>query len=57
MFSAGEDASQLSRLHLRVALLARDDMIDPFFKTVISNRDGDVGVFTDKQAALAWLEK
>ena len=57
MFAAGEDAASLSRLSLRVALLAREDMIDPFFATVVSNRDGKIGVFTDKQAAFTWLEK
>ena len=57
MFSAGESAALLSRLSLRVALLAREDMIDPFFETVVSNRDGKIGVFTEKPAALAWLER
>jgi hypothetical protein len=57
MYGVGKNAVTLKREHLRVALLAREDMIDPFFETVISNRGGNIGVFTDKQAALDWLEK
>ena len=57
MFDAGENALILNQLGLRVALLPREDMIDPFFENVVSNRDGKIGVFTEKQAALKWLEK
>lgn len=56
-YDAGKNAAILSHLSLRVALLAREDMIDPFFENVVSNRGGKIGLFTDKQAALAWLEE
>lgn len=57
MFDAGENAVIFEQLSLRVALVARDDMIDPFFENVVSNRGGKIGVFTDKEKALAWLGK
>lgn len=56
MFRAGEDAAFLSRLGLRVALLAREDMLDPFFGNVAANRGGDLGIFTDMEAARHWIE-
>ena len=57
LFQAGNDASSLSRVGLRVALLAREDMRDPFFDNVVFNRGGDVGVFTDRDAAHKWLQR
>ena len=56
MFRAGEDAAFLNRVGLRVALLAREDAIDPFFEDVVTNRGGSVGIFTDLKAASDWLE-
>ena len=56
LFRAGEDAASLSRIGLRIALLAREDMIDPFFDTVTSNRSLNVRVFTDIDTARAWLQ-
>lgn len=55
LFQAGTDAAHLTRSGLRIALLARPDMLDPFFEDVARNRGGDVGVFTDADAARAWL--
>jgi len=57
MFQAGEDAAFLNRLGLRIALLSREDMLDPFFANVVSNRGGDVGIFTDMDSALDWLQR
>jgi hypothetical protein len=56
LFRAGEDAAFLARVGVRIALLAREDMVDPFFGDVVTNRGGDVGVFTDMDAARAWLQ-
>ena len=56
LFQAGEDAVYLRHIGLRVALLAREDMLDPFFDAVVVNRGGDVHVFTDIEAARHWLE-
>ena len=57
MFQAGKDAAFLTRVGLRVALLAREDMLDPFFDNVVSNRGGDIGVFTDMDTARDWLQR
>jgi hypothetical protein len=57
LFQAGNDAAFMARLGLKVALVARKDMIDSFFYNVAYNRGGDLGVFTDLGAARAWLEK
>jgi hypothetical protein len=35
LFQAGEDAAFLTRVGLRIALLAREDMLDPFFDNVV----------------------
>jgi len=56
LFQAGEDAVFLRQIGLRMALLAREDMLDPFFDAVVVNRGGDVRVFTDIDAAHRWLE-
>lgn len=55
IFHAGEDAAVLSRHGLRVAIVAREDIIDPFFEDVAFNRGGNIGVFTDMDAARNWL--
>jgi hypothetical protein len=57
LFQAGTDAAFLTRLGLRIALLAREDMVEPFFQDVVSNRGGDVGVFTDMDTARDWLHR
>jgi hypothetical protein len=57
LFRAGEDAAKLSRYGLRVAFLARNETIDSFFNNVIYNRGGETGVFTNRNAALSWLQK
>ena len=56
LFNIGEDATFLTRLGLRVALLAREDMLDRFFENVVYNRGGVVGIFTDVDSANDWLE-
>ena len=55
-FRAGEDAAVLSRFGFRVAIVAREDMLDPFFEDVAFNRGGNVGVFTDIDTARNWLQ-
>jgi len=57
LFRAGNDAAFMSRIGLRVALLARKDMLDLFFDHVVSNRGGNVGIFTDMKRALDWLQR
>jgi hypothetical protein len=57
MFQAGKDAGSMGRAGIRIALLARDDMIDSFFEDVAANRGGDIAVFTDMDAARTWLER
>jgi hypothetical protein len=57
LFQAGEDAAYLSRIGLRIALLAREDMLDIFFADVVANRLGHVGIFTDMAAARDWLQR
>ena len=55
MFRAGVDASFLSRVGLRIAMVARKHMIDPFFDDVASNRGAVTGIFTDNNSARDWL--
>jgi hypothetical protein len=57
LFRAGQDAASLTTAGLRIALLAREEMHDPFFDQVVANRSGRVGVFTDTESALAWLAR
>ncbi|MBN1999993.1 hypothetical protein JW935_20740 [candidate division KSB1 bacterium] len=57
LFQTGEDAAFLSHIGLRVALLAREDMLDRFFEDVAYNRGALLGVFTDMSAACEWLQK
>lgn len=56
LFQAGEDAAFLTRIGLRIALLAREDMVSTFFENVVYNRGGDIGIFTDMNSAQEWLE-
>ena len=55
IFRAGVDASDLTRYGLRVALVAREEMMSSFFDDVIHNRAAPVQVFTDPDAAGTWL--
>jgi len=57
IFHAGEDAAVLSQFGLRVAIVAREEMIDSFFEDVAFNRGGNIGVFTDVDAARDWLHR
>jgi len=57
LFRSGKDAAFLGSLGIRVALLAREDMLDPFFDNVAHNRSNQVSVFTDIDPALEWLQK
>jgi hypothetical protein len=57
LFQAGKDAAFLFREGFRIALVARKDLIDPFFEDVVSNRGGNVGVFTDMDTALDRLQR
>ena len=57
LFRAGEDAASASRVSLRIALLAREEQVDTFFSNVVSNRGGQVGVFTDIESARSWFDK
>jgi hypothetical protein len=56
LYRAGTDAAFLAGLGVRMALVASADMRDTFFDDVVSNRGGDVGVFTDMDSARGWLE-
>jgi hypothetical protein len=57
MFQAGEDVAFLTRAGLRIAMLVRGDMLDPFFATVATNRGGLASIFTDLDTTLDWLQK
>jgi hypothetical protein len=57
LLQAGEDAASLTHVGLRVAMVAREDMVDRFFADVAYNRGGVIGVFTDVDAARDWLER
>jgi hypothetical protein len=57
LFRAAEDLASMTRMGLHIAILATEDMLDPFFEDVASNRGGIVGVFTKMDTALEWLEK
>ena len=56
LFRAGEDAVSLTLLGLRIAIVAREDMLDGFFEDVATNRGGDIRVFINMDDALAWLQ-
>lgn len=57
MFQAGVDAASVTRSGLRIAIVAREDMIDPFFDDVVFNRGGHVSIFTDIGTAQDWLRR
>lgn len=57
IFELGEDSVALTRQGLRVALVARQDMIDRLFEDVAFNRGGIIGVFTDMDEARDWVLK
>ena len=57
LFRAGADAAALNELGLRVALIAREDMLSSFFDDVTYNRAAQVRVFTDLESAQIWLRK
>jgi len=57
IFRAGEDVAVLSSFGLRVAIVTREEIIDPFFEDVAFNRGGTVGVFTDMDTARDWLKQ
>ena len=57
LFRAGVDAAAMNEFGLRVALIAREDMISSFFDDVIYNRAAQVQVFTDPQSAEAWIKE
>ena len=57
LFRAGDDAAYATRDGLRIALLAREDMIDGFFEEVVRDRNGLVGIFTDMATACDWLQQ
>jgi hypothetical protein len=57
IFELGEDAVTLTRQGLRVALVARQDMIDRLFEDVAFNRGGIIGVFTNMDEARDWVLK
>jgi hypothetical protein len=57
LFRAGTDAASLNEHGLRVALIAREDMLNAFFDDVTYNRAARVHVFTDPQSAQAWIQE
>ena len=57
LFRAGTDAASMNEYGLRVALIAREDMLAPLFDDVTYNRAARVHVFTDLQGAQAWIQK
>lgn len=57
LFRVGVDAASLNDFRLRVALLARPDMLSSFFDDVTFNRAAPVHVFTDPKEARTWIEE
>ena len=57
LFRSGKDAASLAGLGIRIALLAKEDMLEPFFDNVAYNRGGQVGIFTDIDSARDWIER
>jgi hypothetical protein len=55
LFRAGEDVASLTSFKIRIVIIAREDMLDSFFENVSKNRGGNVRVFTNVDAARAWL--
>jgi hypothetical protein len=57
LFRAGVDAATLNEFNLCVALVARKDMISPFFDDVIRNRCARVEVFKELESARSWIDE
>ena len=57
LFRAGVDAAALNGYGLRVALIAREDMISTFFDDVVHNRAAQVQVFTELESARTWIHE
>ncbi len=57
LFKAGKDVAALMLNGIRIACLAREDMIDPFFEDVAINRGAIVSVFTEMDRAREWLAR
>jgi hypothetical protein len=57
MFRAAADAAFVGRVGIRIALLAREAMLDQFFAHVVHKRGENVGIFTDVGAAREWLQR
>ena len=55
LFRAGVDAASLNTLDLRIAFVAREDQISPFFDDVLRNRGARVEIFTDMEGARSWV--
>ena len=55
LFRAGVDAASVTRQGLRIAIVAREEIIDSFFQDVVVNRGARVEVFTAMQDAVAWV--
>jgi hypothetical protein len=56
LLRAGEDVASMTRMGIHIAILAREDMLDPFFEDVAVNRGASVKVFTELDTARSWLE-
>ena len=57
LFRAGVDAAALNEFGLRVALVAREDMLSSFFEDVTYNRAAQMRVFTDLESAQTWIQE
>jgi hypothetical protein len=57
LFRAGKDAVSLTTAGIWVAIATRKDLRDTFFDDVVANRGGQIGVFTEMNAARDWLDK
>jgi hypothetical protein len=57
LFRVGVDAAALNDFRLRVALVARADMLSSFFDDVTYNRAAPVHVFTDLKEARDWIDE
>jgi hypothetical protein len=56
LLQAGKNAATLAHIGLRVAFVAREDMLDRFFESVSFNRGGTSIVFTKMNTAREWFE-
>ena len=54
-FEIGVELARAADRRLRLAVVARVEVVDHFFETVARNRGGAVRVFTDEAAACLWL--